>query len=178
MGNVRFDISMPILKSKSRAIKSPTTKQNKQGTPTTPVKVKKSRKMPQNDFPFFVANSPSLVEISIPVKTVSEANNFDHWTKKQARHNKQKWWVSLAFSQCEVKLPCTVKMCRCATKFLDEEDNLRMSLKWIKDYIAAEITQDFCPGRADGNKKIKWEYDQIKSKAYGVKITIRNENHV
>jgi len=161
-----------ILKSKSRGLTVSRLSKNKQGAPTTPVKEKKPKKAPLNDFPFFVTQTGVCVEISLPLKTVSEANNFDNWRVKQKRHNKQKWWVRLAFASLECQIPCVIKLVRYAPRFLDEEDNLRISLKWIKDYVAAEITQDFCPGRADGNKQIKWEYDQIKSKSYGVKIFI------
>lgn len=60
-------------------------------------------------------------------------------------------------------------MIRISNHFLDEEDNLRIALKWIKDAIAEVLTQDFVVGRADSDKRITWFYDQktgkVKEKA-------------
>lgn len=63
-------------------------------------------------------------------------------------------------------------MCRLAPRELDADDNLRIALKWIKDAIAEVLTGDMVPGRADGDKRIKWEYDQQYSKEYFVKVQI------
>ncbi len=123
-------------------------------------------------FDFSVNQTTGRIEIILPIQTVSEANNFDHWTKKQKRHKKQKWWVELAFTQCKPKIPCNITLIRMAPRFLDADDNLRMAVKYIKDYIAAYITGDHQPGRADGSKLLTWYYDQIKSKTYAVKIII------
>ena len=137
------------------------------------VNKKKATTEPLIDFSLF--ESIGKIEIILPIRTLSEANNFDHWSKKNSRKKKQKWWVEFAFTKPEtklIKLPCEITMIRFASRFLDEEDNLRVALKPLKDYIAAEIMQDFCPGRADGSKQLKWHYDQVKSKQYYVKIII------
>lgn len=124
----------------------------------------------------------------LDVLTLSEANGLvsrkrfyksgkpkpEHWTEKHERHKKQKKIVfySLSPHRDKFSLPCTVRMTRLAPRELDEDDNLRIALKWIKDAIAEVITQDFVPGRADGDKRIKWEYDQEFSSEYKVKIEI------
>lgn len=124
----------------------------------------------------------------MPISTVSEANGLlsktrfykngkakpEHWTEKSARHRMQKNSVYLALNPQKdyVQLPCIVKLIRSAPRELDEEDNLRIALKWIKDAVAEVIMQDFVPGRADGDKRIKWEYDQEKCSEYKVKIQI------
>lgn len=124
----------------------------------------------------------------LDVLTLSEANGLvsrkrfykngkpkpEHWTEKHERHKKQKKIVfySLSPHRDKFSLPCTVRMTRLAPRELDADDNLRIALKWVKDAIAEVITQDFVPGRADGDKRIKWEYDQEFSSEYKVKIEI------
>lgn len=114
------------------------------------------------------------VEIFLNLRTVSETNNFDHWTKKQRRHKKQKNILFWAFQEVRefVKLPCKIKYIRYAPKELDTFENLPASFKWINDALCAEITGDHRPGRADGDKRITLSCDQVKSKNYGVKIII------
>ena len=130
----------------------------------------------------------SKIAIVLEVLTLSEANGIqsrtrfykngkpkgEHWTEKHDRHKKQKRAVFYHLSQhrANLSLPCTVRMVRLAPRELDADDNLRIALKWIKDAIAEVITQDFVPGRADGDKRIKWEYDQEFSSEYKVKIEI------
>ncbi len=123
------------------------------------------------------------IEFTVWVKTVSEANNFDPWRKKHQRHKMQKRAVAFAFIQGRsdpnrefrfknITLPCTVKLTRLSSRFLDEHDNLRMALKYINDQLCAEITQNFIPGRADNYEGFTFEYAQEKSKKQGVKIEI------
>ncbi len=158
--------------------------------PTRKVKVSKKQTTHEPYIDFSVFEENGNIEIILPIQTFSEANGgnkkvkvingkkiykTEHWSQKNKRLKKQKWWVEFAFTKPEtklIKLPCEITMIRYASKFLDEEDNLRMALKPLKDYIAAEIMQDFCPGRADGSKQLKWHYDQVISKQYYVKIII------
>jgi len=81
-------------------------------------------------------------------------------------------FYSLSPHRSCLSLPCVVRLVRMAPRELDADDNLRIALKWIKDAVAEVITQDFVPGRADGDKRIKWEYDQEFSREYKVKIEI------
>lgn len=122
------------------------------------------------------------IEFILPVKTVSEANCFEPWRKKHARHKIQKRAVASAMIESrynkdtgevrDIKMPCTVRMTRFAPRYLDEQDNLRISLKYVLDSICAEITQDFRPGRADGKPGFTFQYAQEKSKIYSVKVEI------
>ncbi len=128
----------------------------------------------------------SSLTFLLPIETVSEANGLlsktrfykngkpkpEHWTEKSKRHKEQKRIVYLFLNpyRSKLPLPCTVTMTRMAMHFLDEKDNLRISLKWVADAIAEVLTQDFVPGRADSDERITWRYDQVKSKAKGVKI--------
>jgi len=116
------------------------------------------------------------VELIVPVITISEANNFDHWTKSAARHKKQKGIIKLYWNKIRnlVSLPCKMQLTRLAPRNLDFA-NLCMSLKWVEDSCAEELTGNYVPGRADGDSRLKTTFSQEKSKEYGVKITIEND---
>lgn len=113
----------------------------------------------------------------LPIKTVSEANCSEHWTIKAKRHKYQKriiWLWSLQNNIKAITLPVTIRLTRLAPgNGLDEEDNLRMAFKWIKDYVADQILPGLAPGRADGDKRIKWEYAQEKSNIMKIRIEIQ-----
>lgn len=111
----------------------------------------------------------------IYIKTVSEANSSEHWTKKSKRHKSQKRFIRLWSLENNIKattLPCTIRLTRLAPGNLDADDNLRMAFKWIKDFIADEILPGQAPGRADSDKRITWEYSQEKSVIYAIRIEI------
>jgi hypothetical protein len=112
----------------------------------------------------------------LPLKTVSEANCFEHYQVKSKRHRQQKRIIRLWSIENNVRattpLPCTIKLVRLANRELDEEDNLRMAFKYVKDYIADELIPGLAPGRADGDKRIKWEYGQEKSNLLSIRIEV------
>lgn len=116
----------------------------------------------------------NVLDITLPIKTISEANCHEHWTKRHRRHKKQKNILFWYLLECKklVKFPCTITFIRYAPKFLDAHDNLPMSMKWLCDQLCAEITGDLRPGRADDFEGIKIQYDQVKCKKYAVKIII------
>lgn len=115
-----------------------------------------------------------IIDWHLPIKTVSEANCFEHWTKKHKRHKLQQKYIWLAFKSERdfCPLPCHVKLTRISTRFLDKEDNLPCSFKWIKDEIAAHLTGILMPGRADDDKRIIWEYAQEKGKPQSIRVEI------
>lgn len=102
----------------------------------------------------------------IPVRTVSEANSSEHWVKKANRHKIQKWMVMKVFrdNNFSFKLPVEITIIRIAPNKLDKEENLPMSVKYIKDYIADQLIPGKAPGRADDSKEITWKYDQKKGR--------------
>jgi len=114
------------------------------------------------------------IELTLPIRTVSEANNFDPWQKKHKRHKAQKRTVFFALVNLKryITLPCTITFVRYAPKPLDKHDNLPMSLKWICDSTCAEITGEHRPGLADNFQDININYGQVISKTYAVKIII------
>jgi len=122
-----------------------------------------------------------IIDWTLPIITVSEANLSEHWSCRHKRHRVQKRYIDLAFHNWriesfpkQISLPCTVIMTRISPRTLDEEDNLRMALKSVKDSIASEIKPGLEPGRADDDKNITWEYAQKKGKPKerGLKIEI------
>lgn len=119
---------------------------------------------------------PGKVILTLPIPTVSEANNFDHFRVKHKRHVLQKKTVALFLNpvKTKVSLPCNIKITRLAPKKVDKWDNLPMSLKWILDACCAIVTGDFRPGRADDDERITVTYDQEVRSYYGVIIEITN----
>lgn len=111
----------------------------------------------------------------LSLKTVSEANCSEHWTKKSKRHRQQQFFIRQLFKQEPVKiaLPCEVKMVRLASRTLDS-DNLVSAFKWIRD----ELSECLIPstkkgkGRSDSDPRITWVYDQGKSSRTGIRIEI------
>src|SRR5574338_709033 len=123
-------------------------------------------------------------KIKIPIRIESEANMggkrsgrliSSHWSQKFKRNRTQKFCVGLDLlaSGYKPNLPCCVKLVRIAPRNLDE-DNLIYAFKKIKDVVADYIIPGLAPGRADGDKRIKWEYDQEKGepKEYAIRIEI------
>ena len=124
--------------------------------------------------------------LTLPIRTVSEANCSEHWHKKAVRHTQQQWAIRLLFAtnMPDIKLPCTVKLIRLAHRVLDS-DNLQMSMKFIRDELA-EILTGTVPkysrtkkgklraikGHSDSDPRITWQYGQEKSKEMGIRIEI------
>lgn len=114
------------------------------------------------------------IEWFIPIRTVSEANIHEHWTKTYKRNKYQRNAIQLIWKSQKpsVVLPCSVTFTRLSMKTLDEEDNLRMAFKSIKDKVADLLIPGLSPGRADGDKRITWKYGQEKTRKLGIKLKI------
>lgn len=143
-------------------------------------KVKATKKQELHELPiqFGTKSEPGKIEIMLPLRTLSP-NQCEPWRKRHAREKIQKRAVMFAMIPIKEKLlpllqgkEITLKFTRYAPKFLDAHDNLPMSVKKICDQTCAEIINDFVPGRADSYSCFKFEYDQVKSKEYAVKIEI------
>ncbi|MGZ7043553.1 MAG: hypothetical protein ACXVHM_03085 [Methanobacterium sp.] len=116
----------------------------------------------------------------LPLKIANEANSNEHWAVKSRRHKHQKARIKSEFlkDNPEITIPCTCILTRIAPRKLDDHDNLRVSMKWVVDAIAAELTGNHVPGRADDNSGIIWEYKQEKGKVreYGLRVEIIKES--
>lgn len=114
------------------------------------------------------------------IKTASESNSSEHWTKSAKRHRMQKNRIKTQFvlSQPKLSLPCHVYLTRIAPKRLDEGDNLPNSMKYIRDAISECLTNTKLAGRADGDNRISWAYAQERGKVreYAVRIEIEEKN--
>jgi hypothetical protein len=115
------------------------------------------------------------LETILPIKTVSEANRRDHWTKKHKRAKAQR---GAAFMYCRIVFghsplstidnnqPVTVELTRCATRKLDR-DNLYSSVKHIVDGVCDWLGID------DGDKLFNLNcYQEFKSKSNELKLKI------
>ncbi len=113
-----------------------------------------------------------IIDWTIPVKLISEANNTDHWSKKGKRFKAQEWWIKARYasSNITIPLPCIVKFTRIGSRVLDD-DNMVHACKHLRDYTSAIIKPGLAPGRADDCKQIQWEYAQKKGE-YSVQIEI------
>lgn len=103
---------------------------------------------------------------TLPIVIVSEGNLFEHWTKSNARHKRQKKSIKDNLSELSAykDKKIVVKLVRIASRKLDTGDNLNYSFKWIRDSIADIIYPGMKAGRADDTDLIEWQYDQEKGK--------------
>lgn len=130
-----------------------------------------------------------MIEVMIPIRTVSEANSTEHWTKKSKRHRQQQFFVRQYLKDRikEVALPCTVTITRLSPRKLDD-DNLIMCLKYVRDEIGSLIFPEKVKtyinssgsivsnkGHSDSDNRIKWFYEQEKSKKQAIRIRIEND---
>ncbi len=127
---------------------------------------------PSLEFGTFIGDRQ--ITLILDIKAANEANHSEPWRKRHARHKGQKKSIFVALLNCKqlVSFPCVLRFTRYAPKMLDAHDNLPMSFKWILDSCCAEITGDHRPGLADSNKGFTFQYDQVNSKKYYVKIEI------
>lgn len=106
----------------------------------------------------------------------SEANLSEHWSKKHKRHQLYKAkLLQIKRDIINAKLPIEITLTRIAPRMLDEDDNLPMAFKKIKDILADWIIPGLAPGRADGDRRLKWLFKQEKGlpKEKAIKITIK-----
>lgn len=94
--------------------------------------------------------------ITLPIKTVSEANRRDHWRVKAKRAKDQRNAARMLSRAYPV--PCVVTLVRVSPRVLDS-DNLRSALKAVRDGIADRLCVD------DGGDLVRWEYRQEKGPA-------------
>ena len=127
-----------------------------------------------------------VIKMEIPIKTVSEANSSEHWTRKAIRHRRQQFFTRAAYNRSvkHLQLPCIVKLTRLSPRKLDD-DNLRGAMKYIRDevseciipekagtYVTKKGSVRSIKGRADSDPRITWIYEQEKAPRQGVRIEI------
>ena|ERR1041385_1354249 len=114
------------------------------------------------------------IDFQAPVKTVSEANQREHWAVKLKRKKQQQLEIFAALQNNlvgkKVTLPCVVRLTRIGPRALDT-DNLAGAMKHVQDAIARKLGCD------DGDtEKVQFEYAQmpVKIREYGVRVTIQS----
>jgi hypothetical protein len=107
--------------------------------------------------------------VTLPIRTVSEANQREHWGKKANRAKKQRTTTYLrliaAFGKAPKEPPDSITLTRIAPRSLDS-DNLAGSFKAIRDGI-----QDWC-GVNDRDLVFVYAQRKGKAKEYAVEITM------
>lgn len=126
----------------------------------------------------------SILKTKVPIKTVSEANKREHWTKPHKRAKAQKdavrWYLGQEIMQTAPEVlkmrPIDIHLTRIAPRKLDCDNN-QMSLKACRDAVADLFNPGLMPGRADDDPKLFWYYGQKKGKPkeYAVEIEIRKK---
>lgn len=116
------------------------------------------------------------VEITLPLRTVSEANSSEHWSRKSKRHNTQKELVKwqLKNKKPPNQTPVEITLTRIAPRYMDYS-NLVSSFKYIEDACAEYFHPGLAPGRADGFGDISFIHKQLKGnpKEYKIKIEFK-----
>ena len=169
--NCRFDIATQ--QSNASNSNGNGARKRQKGSSNTKVAGKRKKK-PVAKIKMKSEVSQGKVVLDLPLQTVSEANCFEHWTKKHERHKAQQRMVALALKPVreKIKLPCKVMLIRFAPDDLDAFENLPMSFKYIVDAVCSILTGDYRPGRADSDKRISLACDQVKSNEYGIRIEL------
>ena len=107
--------------------------------------------------------------VHIPLRTVSEANQREHWAKRARRAKLHRGTVRTVLgAACAIPSPpLVVRLTRVAPRRLDC-DNLRGALKACRDGVADWLGID------DGSEDITWEYEQTKGKPreYAVRVEV------
>lgn len=121
--------------------------------------------------PVALATPAWAIRLVVPVVTRSEANER-HW-RQRSRRTKECHAATGAvlhaagLATFRPPLPCRVTLTRLGKRLLDTGDNLNVSCKSVRDFIAAWIGVDDADGR------VTWAYDQRVTKGgYGVEVTV------
>lgn len=109
-----------------------------------------------------------MIAFEIPLRTVSEANARDHWSKKARRVKHHRSTARLLTQQAAraTALPVVVTLTRIAPSSGLDDDNLRSALKAIRDGIADAYGLD------DRAPSIEWRYAQRRGATYAVHVEI------
>lgn len=126
-----------------------------------------------------------MIFVTIPLKTVSEANSHEHWRARQKRAKGQRdaaglfvlgesqrrngyhsSWILNGGPEGTRLHNLVVTITRLSARQLDS-DNLASSQKHVRDGVADALGID------DRDPRVRWEYAQEKAKGFAVRIEIR-----
>lgn len=99
-----------------------------------------------------------MSEYRFDIKTVSEANQREHWGARSVRKKLQQKDFKYLWSLYRPKVtpPATITFTRYSCKLMDN-DNLAGAFKHVRDQLAKEIGID------DGSDQIVWQYRQERT---------------
>lgn len=114
-----------------------------------------------------------MIEITLPLKLVSEANNRDHWRTKHKRNKKIASMLMAYWPKEEIALPCKITIIRVGPRRLDWDNNISAS-KFLIDEISNKLLPGLARGRADGDDRLTWSCKQQRGgpREYSVIINI------
>lgn len=134
--------------------------------PAVPAKGKRAKKRVKPvEYVAFVSTSHS---VQIPVMTISEANQREHWGRKHARKKRQQSTIRLCLSRVRAPaLPCTVTITRIAPGTKEDADNNVAAIKHAQDSLKTWLGAD------DGDPRITWVYapQEQDGQRYGIRIS-------
>lgn len=118
-----------------------------------------------------------LPGLFLPLRTISEHNHVrgEHWTVSSKRAASQRATVKAVFCSRGLRLTppfvrVRVAFHRYAPTLIKDDDNLKSSMKHVRDEIAA------CLGMDDGDARWVWQQPtQEKAPFYGLRLTITVE---
>jgi len=113
-----------------------------------------------------------VLTVLLPIRTQSELNLREHWSKRAKRTKGQrdsaKYALMVALNGKRLAGPLTITITRIALRHLDD-DNCAGAQKHIRDGIADALGID------DGDPRLTWEYEQEKGAPgeYAVRVEIQ-----
>ncbi len=111
------------------------------------------------------------VRVDLPLRTVSEKNQREHWSRRAKRVAAQRGMAKLAcWSACYPLRgkPVTVLLTRVSPFALDQGDNIAAALSAVRDGVADAL------GTNDRDPLVTWKYDQRRgaAKEYAVAVQL------
>lgn len=100
-----------------------------------------------------------VVEVTLPLRTISEPNARGHWSTRAKRVKAHRTTALLALRARvrELTLPAVVVLTRQAPSSGLDDDNLRAALKAVRDGVADALGVD------DRDPRVRWEYRQERA---------------
>lgn len=106
------------------------------------------------------------MSVTYPCRTVSEANQREHWAPKAARAKAHRCAALLVTrTRLLCPLPIVVTLTRIAPRALDD-DNLRGALKATRDGVADAFGVD------DRDPRVEWRYEQRRGPARTFQVEV------
>lgn len=111
------------------------------------------------------------VSVELPIRTVSEANVREHWSKRAKRAKEQRAVTAILMRRAGLRrgaAVCRVRMTRLSQGMLDS-DNLGGAMKAVRDGVADVLGCD------DSEKAgIDWQYRQERTRrgVFGVDVEV------